>query len=98
MTVLNKKSIFKATLTAALMMVASTSFAASVKIINDTGNSIQLHTGSGVANLPNKGSSTSVSCKAGKKIYRAEGGSKRELLFTLSSDDCGDTIKLSDVM
>ncbi|MDQ7089246.1 MAG: hypothetical protein Q9M50_01160 [Methylococcales bacterium] len=74
-----------------------TSFASSLKIINDTGSKMSVHTGSGIANL-NKGGSTSVTCKPGKKIYTANKGTKGSFLFKVTSSHCGTSVKLSSVM
>jgi hypothetical protein len=41
------------------------------------------------------GGSTSVSCEAGRKIYTSDGSKKGSLIFTINSDMCGKTVKLS---
>jgi hypothetical protein len=67
-------------------VVLSSSF----KLINDTGNSVKLKHKGGSMTL-NKGGSTSLSCtRTGNDIYID--GKK---LHTVSSSDCGKTIKLS---
>ena len=67
----------------------------SVKILNDTPNKVEIHTGSGIVSLNARGGTTSVSCEAGKKISFANKGKKGDLIFTISSDMCGKTVKLS---
>lgn len=84
-------------LASALAFIPVASFAENLKLINDTGSKISVHTGSGIANL-NKGSSTSFSCKPGKKIYTAKSGTKENFLFKVSSSHCGTSVKLSSVM
>lgn len=81
----------------ALAIIPVVSFASSFKLVNDTGSKISIHTGTGVANL-NKGSSTSITCKIGKKIYTASRGTKDKFLFKVSSSHCGKTVKLSSEM
>lgn len=71
--------------------------AASVKLINNTGGKVSIHTGTGFVSL-NKGSSTSFSCKVGKKVSLANSGRKGKTLFTISSSMCGKTLKLADYM
>jgi len=80
-----------------ILFIPLVSSASSFKIHNDTGSKISIHTGSGISNL-NKGSSTSVSCKIGKKVYTASHGSKKKFLFKISSSTCGSTIQLSSVL
>jgi len=89
-----KKLFITASLLALIPLV---SYASSFKIYNDTSSKVSIHTGSGIANL-NKGSSTSVSCRTGKKVYTASHGSKGRFLFTISSSTCGSTVRLSSVM
>lgn len=69
----------------------------SVKILNDTGEKISIHTGSGVVSLYD-GRSTSVDCKTGKKIHLAERGMKRDFIFEIKSSHCGETVKLSEYL
>lgn len=73
---------------------SSSTFSSSFKILNDTSDSIQVHTGSGIVNL-NKGGSTSVSCNEGREIRTADKGKKGGLIFTVDSSMCGKTVKLS---
>lgn len=68
--------------------------AASMKIINDTDNDVQIHTGSGFVEI-NKGSSTSITCEAGKVISLADKGKKKGELFTVDESMCGKVVKLS---
>lgn len=67
----------------------------SMKIVNDTDNDVRIHTGSGVVNLTSGGGSTSITCEVGNKIYTAPNGSKKDLIFEVTSDMCGETVKLS---
>lgn len=87
------KTITKIACVAALMPLSA--LASNMKIVNDTGSKISIHTGSGFVSL-NKGSSTSASCKTGKEVRRAERGSKKEVIFKIKSSHCGSTVKLSD--
>jgi hypothetical protein len=73
---------------------SATAVGGSFKILNDTGADIQIHTGSGFVEI-NKGSSTSVSCDAGKVISLAEKGKKKGELFTVDESMCGKMVKLS---
>lgn len=72
----------------------SATFSSSFKILNDTSDAVQIHTGSGIVNL-NKGGSTSVSCDEGREIRTADKGKKGGLIFTVDSTMCGKTVKLS---
>jgi hypothetical protein len=81
----------------ALTIIPVASFASSFKLLNDTGSKVSIHTGSGIANL-NKGSSTSITCKTGRKVHTASSGSKDKFLFKVTSSHCGTTVKLSSVM
>ena len=69
----------------------------SFKILNDTGSKISIYTGSGYVTL-NNGSSTSVSCNTGKKVYTASKGTKDDFLFEIESSMCGTTVRLSDYL
>ena len=69
----------------------------SFKILNDTGSKLSIYTGSGYVTL-NNGSSTSVTCKTGKKVYTASSGTKDDFLFEIESSMCGNTVRLSDYM
>lgn len=67
----------------------------SVKIVNDTKQDIRIHTGQAHVMLYHGGGSTSVACEAGRKISKSDGSKKGSLIFTINSDMCGKTIKLS---
>ena len=69
----------------------------SFKILNDTGSKISIYTGSGYVTL-NNGSSTSVSCNTGKKVYTASNGTKDDFIFEIKSSMCGNTVRLSDYL
>jgi hypothetical protein len=70
------------------------SIGGSFKILNDTGNDVQIHTGSGFVEL-NKGASTSLTCEAGKEVRSADKGKKGSVIFTVDESMCGKTVKLS---
>jgi hypothetical protein len=72
----------------------NSSIGGSFKILNDTGNDVQIHTGSGFIEL-NKGASTSLTCEAGKEIRSANKGKKGDVIFTVDESMCGKTVKLS---
>jgi len=84
-------------LLSALALMPATSFAANLKLINDTGSKIRVHTGNGIVSL-NKGSSTSFTCKPGKEVYTAKNGTKENFLFKVKSSHCSTSVKLSSVM
>ena len=67
----------------------------SVKIVNDTKQDIRIHTGQAHVMLYHGGGSTSVACEAGRKISKSDGSKKGSLIFTINSDMCGKTVKLS---
>lgn len=69
-----------------------------VKIVNDTPNKVEIHTGSGYTTLNARGGSTSVSCEEGKKISLADNGKKGKTIFTINSNMCGKTVKLSEYL
>jgi hypothetical protein len=77
-------------------IINSASFA-SFKILNDTDNDVQIHTGSGFVEL-NKGASTSLTCEAGKEIRSANKGKKGGVIFTVDDSMCGKTVKLSEYL
>ena len=64
-----------------------------VTVINDTDSKVSLHTGSGSVSLNPNGGKTSFSCDTGKKV-KADG----DVIFTNTSDFCGETVKLSDYL
>jgi len=86
-------------ITFALTLVPVVSFAANIKLINDTKTPIRIHTGTGLVKI-NKGGSTSFTCRPGKKIYSAteNTGKKKKLIFKVDSNHCGKTIRLTSVM
>ncbi|NVK20991.1 MAG: hypothetical protein HWD86_00590 [Kangiellaceae bacterium] len=85
------------TLAAIIALTPLSAFAANVKLINDTGNKVSIHTGTGFVTL-NKGGSTSFSCKPGKAVSKADSGKKKDVIFKVESKHCGKTVKLSSVM
>lgn len=69
----------------------------SFSLINDTKEKVSIHTGTGFVSL-NKGSKTSIGCNVGKEVCWAESGKKGNVIFKISKDMCGETLKLSDLM
>lgn len=63
------------------------------KIVNDTDDKVKIHTGYGTTTLNPNGGSTSVRCETGKKV-KVDG----DVIFEVSSDMCGETVKLSEYM
>ncbi|WP_298418249.1 IPT/TIG domain-containing protein [uncultured Kordia sp.] len=72
-------------------------YGSNFSLVNDTKSKISIYTGSGYVTL-NKGSKTSISCKVGKTVHWASKGRKGDVIFKITSDMCGETIKLSKVM
>ena len=68
----------------------------SISLINDSKDKISIHTGTGFVSL-NKGSKTSISCNVGKEGRWANEGKKGDVIFKITSEMCGKTIKLSEV-
>lgn len=69
----------------------------SFSLINDTKDKISIHTGTGFVSL-NKGSKTSVGCNVGKEVRWADSGKKGDVIFKITADMCGKTLKLSELM
>ena len=69
----------------------------SITILNDTKESVSIHTGSGFVIL-NKDSKTSVSCNVGKEVSLAHKGKKTKSIFKITEDMCGSTVRLSDYL
>lgn len=61
-----------------------------ITLINDTSEKLKIHTGSGSVSLNPRGGKTSFSCNPGKKV-KADG----KVIFKVTDDMCGKTIKLS---
>lgn len=78
-------------------IVVETPVVASMKVLNDTGSEVTIHTGTGHVTLQ-KGGSTSFSCDAGKKISLSNGSKATKLLFVVDDSMCGTTVKLSKYM
>ncbi|MGH1384070.1 hypothetical protein [Kordia sp.] len=72
-------------------------YGSSFSLINDTKSKVSIYTGTGYVSL-NKGSKTSISCKVGKTVHWANKGKKGDVIFKITSDMCGETVKLSKVM
>ena len=70
--------------------------ASSFSLINDTKDKVSIHTGTGFVSL-NKGSKTSIGCNVGKEVCWAESGKKRDVIFKITKDICGKTLKLSEL-
>ena len=65
----------------------------SFTLINDTSEKVKVHTGSGETSLNPRGGKTSISCKSGRNV-KANG----KVIFKISEDLCGKTVKLSSYM
>ncbi|MBV1924507.1 MAG: hypothetical protein KUG68_10825 [Flavobacteriaceae bacterium] len=70
---------------------------ASFSLVNDTKEKVSIHTGSGFVSL-NKGSKTSITCNTSKEVRWASKGKKGDVIFKITSDMCGKTLKLSKLM
>ncbi len=70
---------------------------ASFKLVNDTGEKVSIYTGTGFVSL-NNGGSTSITCNKGKEVRWAESGRKGDVIFKISSEHCGKTLKLSKLL
>lgn len=68
----------------------------SFSLINDTKDKISIHTGSGFVSL-NKGAKTSISCNVGKEVRWANEGKKGNLIFKITAEMCGKTLKMSEL-
>jgi hypothetical protein len=69
----------------------------SFSLINDSKDKISIHTGTGFVSL-NKGSKTSIGCNVGKEVCWANEGKKGEVIFKITADMCGKTLKLSELI
>lgn len=69
----------------------------SFSLINDTKDKVSIHTSSGFVSL-NKGSKTSIGCNVGKEVRWAESGKKGDVIFKITKDMCGKSLKLSELM
>ena len=69
----------------------------SFSLINDSKDKISIHTGTGFVSL-NKGSKTSIGCNVGKEVRWAKEGKKGDVIFKITADMCGKTLKLSELM
>ncbi|MBL4662387.1 MAG: hypothetical protein JKY22_02230 [Flavobacteriaceae bacterium] len=78
-------------------LVTETAAFASFSLVNDTKEKVSIHTGSGFVSL-SKGSKTSITCKTGKEVRWAESGKKKDVIFEITSEMCGKTIKLSEFL
>lgn len=67
----------------------------SISFINDSKDKISIHTGTGFVSL-NKGSKTSIGCNVGKEVRWANEGKKGDVIFKITSEMCGKTLKLSE--
>ncbi|WP_394758003.1 hypothetical protein [Flavobacterium sp.] len=69
----------------------------SFSLINDTKDKVSIYTGTGFVSL-NKGSKTSIGCNEGKEVRWADSGKKGDVIFVITADMCGKTLKLSELM
>lgn len=72
-------------------------FGESFSLINDSKDKISIHTGTGFVSL-NKGSKTSIGCNVGKEVCWANEGKKGDVIFKITAEMCGKTLKLSELM
>lgn len=77
-------------------IIREESIESSFSLINDSKDKISIHTGTGFVSL-NKGSKTSIGCNIGKEVRWANEGKKGDVIFKISSEMCGKTLKLSEV-
>lgn len=68
----------------------------SFSLINDSKDKISIHTGTGFVSL-NKGSKTSIGCNVGKEVRWANEGKKGDVIFKITADMYGKTLKLSEL-
>ena len=68
----------------------------SFSLINDSKDKISIHTGTGFVSL-NKGSKTSIGCNVGKEVRWANEGKKGDVIFKITADMCGKTLRLSEL-
>ncbi len=68
----------------------------SFSLINDSKDKISIHTGTGFVSL-NKGSKTSIGCNVEKEVRWANEGKKGDVIFKITADMCGKTLKLSEL-
>jgi hypothetical protein len=73
------------------------SIGSSFSLINDTKEKVSIYTGTGFVSL-NKGSKTSIDCNVGKEVRWAESGKKGDVIFKITDDMCGETLKLSTLV
>ncbi len=66
----------------------------SFTLTNDTKEKVTIHTGTGIVSL-NKGSKTSIGCNVGKEVRWANEGKKGDVIFKITKEMCGETLKLS---
>lgn len=74
-----------------------TAIESSFSLINDSKDKISIHTGTGFVSL-NKGSKTSIGCNIGKEVRWANEGKKGDVIFKITADMCGKTLKLSELI
>jgi hypothetical protein len=68
----------------------------SFSLINDSKDKISIYTGTGFVSL-NKGSRTSIGCNIGKEVRWANEGKKGDVIFKITIEMCGKTLKLSEL-
>jgi hypothetical protein len=77
---------------------ATTTGGSYFKLVNDTKETIRIHTGTGVVTLNNGGGSTSIRCNTNAKIHTAPNGNKKDFIFQADDSMCDKTIRLSDYL
>lgn len=78
-------------------ILKETNTESSFSLINDTKDKISIHTGTGFVSL-NKGSKTSIGCNVGKEVRWGNEGKKGDVIFKITDDMCGKTLKISELM
>ena len=66
----------------------------SFTLINDTKEKVSIHTGTGFVSI-NKSGKTSVGCNIGKEVRWTKNGKKGDVIFKITNEMCGKTLKLS---
>lgn len=77
-------------------IIKAATIESSFSLINDSKDKISIHTGTGFVSL-NKGSKTSIGCNIGKEVRWANEGKKGDVIFKITSEMCGKTLKLSEL-
>ena len=85
-----KNSVLSIVAFLTLSIMSSFAGDGNITLLNDTGNKLSVHTGTGTTSLNANGGKTSFSYKLGKSI-KVEG----KEIFKVTKKMCGETVKLS---